>query len=178
MDPKSLIVGLLLASSLLVLGIGLRKPISGAAAAATAMIAALLSSAAATVLALFCLPLLMLSPEGAGARGAAAAARVRVSALSGVLGGKSYALSANGQLSFGREKCKVLFPPNTPGVSRHHCTLFVKNGNVYLVDNNSQYGTYLLPSMQRLAANSPVLLENNASFRLAARDNSFIINKN
>ncbi len=178
MDPKSLIVGLLLGGSLLMLAMGLRKPISGAAGAAFALLIALLSPVAAFILSAFYMVFLMFCPEGTGAKACTASVRYKVSAVSGVLRGKSYTLSGNGKLSFGREKCKVLFPASTPGVSRHHCTLFVRNGNVYLEDNNSHYGTYLLPSMQRLSPNSPVLLEENAGFCLAGGENSFVISRN
>ena len=176
MDLKSLIVGLLLVGSLLMLGLSLRKPVSTAVGAVLALLFALLNSGAACIFSIIYILFLMLYPEGTGGSGSGSG-RFRVSAVSGVLRGKSYTLSGKATLNFGRDNCKVLFPPNAPGVSRHHCTLFIKNGDVYLVDNNSHYGTYLLPSMQRLTANSPVRLEDNSSFCLAARENSFVINK-
>ena len=42
-----------------------------------------------------------------------------------------------------RESCGLCFDANTPGVSRQHCKIFKEQGNWYIQDLNSTYGTYV-----------------------------------
>ena len=63
--------------------------------------------------------------------------------LSGSLKGRIYPISGDG-IMLGRDyDCAVRFDGNTPGVSRHHCTLRWQNGNLLLTDLGSAFGTYL-----------------------------------
>ena len=175
---KSLIIGVFLGAALLTLGLGLRKTILAAAAMGLMLISALISTALAFVLFPVLVFLLMALPEPGGARLSSGHTGYRITAVSGPLSGKSYTISGkNASLDFGRERCKVLFPPDTPGVSRQHCSVILREGVPYLVDLGSHYGTFLLSPTQRLAPNSPVRLTENKSFCLARNDISFVINK-
>ena len=49
-------------------------------------------------------------------------------------------------------RCTLVLPPNTPGVSRLHCTVKCQDGVVCIMDHNSTYGTYW-SSGTRLPAN-------------------------
>lgn len=48
-------------------------------------------------------------------------------------------------LVFGRDVsgCSILFPVQTPGVSSRHLRVWAENGNLYAMDMNSTYGTWL-----------------------------------
>lgn len=63
----------------------------------------------------------------------------------------------NGTLRFGRaEDCNIQYKENSPGISNHHCEIFVENGQVYIRDLNSSYGTFVNGS--RIASNQPAPL--------------------
>ncbi len=70
---------------------------------------------------------------------------VRVIGLRGTYAGSSF--SVRQQAVFGRERssCQVVFPQETPGVSRIHCILLVdrEQNQVWLEDRNSTYGTWV-----------------------------------
>ena len=58
---------------------------------------------------------------------------------------KAYPLTADKPLVFGRnpEKCNVVFPNGTKGVSNVHCKIKWINGKVWIKDLHSTYGTYI-----------------------------------
>ena len=63
-------------------------------------------------------------------------------------------------LAIGRSPdCELLYPPNTPGVSSHHCTVRWdgSSGEFIVLDTGSTYGTYLESGME---------LEKNTDYRL------------
>ena len=69
--------------------------------------------------------------------------RLTVTCLSGPLKGQVYQVG-DGGLMLGRDTdCAVHFPPDTAGISRHHCAVRWQQGVPVLVDLNSGYGTFL-----------------------------------
>lgn len=179
---KSLVVGLLLSASLLVLGMAVGKTLAAVLFAVLLLPLSILSPAAAFIAYAVLTVLTLALPSelfgSTGGKSASGSASYRITALSGPLRGKSYTLSARKpSLDFGREKCKVLFPANTSGVSRHHCRVFLRDGRAYIVDNGSQYGTYLLPAGHRLSPGSPEPLEDGQCFCLAHKEIMFEINR-
>lgn len=88
-----------------------------------------------------------------------------LAAVAGPLMGQKFALGQ--RLTIGRDPatCNVIFPPNTKGVSRRHCTVEKRADGVYLTDIGSSIGTFLA-SGQRLIANQPVKI--NGSFYLGS----------
>ncbi len=180
---KSLVVGLLLSASLLVLGMAVGKTLAAVLFAVLLIPLSLLSPAVAFIAYVALAVLILALPTelfgSTGGKSASGTGSYRITALSGPLRGRGYTLSARKpSLDFGREKCKVLFPANTSGVSRHHCRVFLKEGRAYIVDNGSQYGTYLLPTGHRLSPGSPERLENGQRFCLAHKEIMFEINRN
>lgn len=75
-------------------------------------------------------------------------------------------------LSIGRDprRCQIIYPINEPGVSALHCTVYKKDNEFYIVDNSSQYGTYLLDG-QRLQAKAPYKITENLKFYIADKKN-------
>ena len=179
MVVKDLIIGALLGGSLLLFGLGLHKWLLGAAGLLIELGAAYLYRPACWIAFLILLFLLLLL----GGAGTAVAPRSAgpvfcVTGVAGPLAGKQFFLSdRKSVLEFGRENCDVQFPPDTTGVGRHHCRVILQNGQPYLEDSNSRYGTFILNPPQKLAPNQPAPLAENASFSLARKDIIFRINK-
>lgn len=71
--------------------------------------------------------------------------------------------------------CQLVFPQDTPGVSRTHCMLHLvtnagRESYVELKDLNSTYGTFL-PNGNRVNPNSIVRLKNGDSFFVGSQEN-------
>lgn len=89
-----------------------------------------------------------------------------------VLSGKAYPL--NGKTFIGRnlEKCQIVFPAQTPGVSGVHCSVEPIDGGIVITDLGSSYGT-LLENGSKLTPNQSYTLRVGESFFLATKDNGF-----
>lgn len=106
-------------------------------------------------------------PDVAFAAPAGRSGSMTLNCLSGPLKGQRYAIGAGG-LMFGRDNdCHVRFPPETPGISRHHCCIRWQNGVPVLIDLNSTYGTFLADGRQ-LMPNNPVRLMSGSRFLLGS----------
>lgn len=93
----------------------------------------------------------------------------------GTLKGKIYKF--NGKITIGRdaEKCNIVYPINEPGISALHCTVQVEDGNCYLVDNFSKYGTFLEDGT-KISPSLPHKIESNKFvFYIADTKNRFEI---
>ena len=66
------------------------------------------------------------------------------------------------RLSVGRQKDSDIVIDFNGSVSRKHCSVFVENGEVYLKDEGSSYGT----SVNDQTANSPMMLHNGDTITL------------
>ena len=166
---KALLVALSLGVSLLLLGLGLGVPIPGIAAmAAEALLGLLLPPLAFPLFFVGVVFLLLIRPaEALGGGGAGGMHRV-VMAVSGPLQGRSYPLAEREPLTFGRNGCSVLFPASTPGVSGNHCRVYMRGSSAVLEDEGSRYGTFVMPSGQRLAPHTPYPLSDGTEFCLAS----------
>jgi S1-C subfamily serine protease len=80
----------------------------------------------------------------------------------------------NGSLSIGRDpqRCQVVFPSNTQGISSMHCQLRQQGSSIMLMDSGSTYGTFLAGG-RKLNANESVTLNPGDSFYLADTKNEF-----
>lgn len=68
---------------------------------------------------------------------------LQIRGVSGAYAGQDISLCF--PMTLGRQPgdCQLLFPPDTPGVSRLHCKLNLLWGSVLVTDLDSSYGTYL-----------------------------------
>ena len=57
--------------------------------------------------------------------------------------GKNIRLHGKMVLGTQPDKCNVLYPKGTPGISRKHCTIRYYNGIVTVTDEHSTYGTWI-----------------------------------
>lgn len=99
-----------------------------------------------------------------------------IKGVSGILNGKTYILTEETPLVFGRrtEKCNVLFPNGTKGVSSMHCKVKWANGKVMIKDVGSTYGTWL-NEKTRLEPNRYYELPDNGVFYLGSKENMFFM---
>lgn len=68
---------------------------------------------------------------------------LQIHGVFGVYAGQQIPLHFPMTLGRQPEDCQILFPPDTPGVSRLHCKLNLFWGSILVVDLDSSYGTYL-----------------------------------
>lgn len=94
------------------------------------------------------------------------ASSLGVTCLAGPLKGQTYRISGSG-LIVGRDyDCAIRFASETPGISRHHCSLRWQQGALMLTDLNSAYGTFLADG-KKLPPQYPVQLSAGSRFYLA-----------
>ena len=70
------------------------------------------------------------------------------------------------------QRCQVVFPSDTKGISSMHCELRQQGPSVTLKDSGSTYGTFLAGG-RKLNANESVMLKPGDSFYLADTKNEF-----
>lgn len=100
----------------------------------------------------------------------------RIQCSKGALSGQRFMLRTDGKLTIGRDgaKCNVVYPATTPGVSARHCTVWFEGGKVYLRDEESSNGTFVLTGA-RLTAGQSVELRAGDGFYLGSPSESFTV---
>ncbi len=100
--------------------------------------------------------------------------RIKLLCNTGALAGQVF--SSGDTLCIGRSKsnCNVGFPAETKGISRIHCCLKLRQGQVMLMDMGSSCGTFLQDGT-KLKPNEPVIVNDNTRFYLAGRETSFTV---
>ncbi len=96
----------------------------------------------------------------------------RLIALSGALRGAEFLLER--KITIGRDPkvCNIVFPPNTPNVSRKHCVLEMRADGVYIMDVGSSFGTFWQSGI-RLPVNEWIKVREN--FYLGTRETMFSV---
>lgn len=69
--------------------------------------------------------------------------------------------------------CTIVLPENAPGVSRKHCQLEMRDGQLILTDLNSTYGTLI--HGRKIPPHTPVALKIGSSFALASEKYTFTV---
>ena len=69
--------------------------------------------------------------------------------------------------------CTIVLPEKSPGVSRIHCRLEMRNDQLILTDLNSTYGT--LVHGKRIPAGMPVALKTGSAFSLGSDKYTFTV---
>ncbi len=100
--------------------------------------------------------------------------RIKLLCNTGALAGQVF--SSGDTLCIGRSKrnCNVVFPAETKGISRIHCCLKLRHGQVMLMDMGSSCGTFLQDGT-KLKPNEPEIVNDNTRFYLAGRETSFTV---
>lgn len=101
---------------------------------------------------------------------------LRFQGVNGVFTGKRFAVT--GQVKIGRDPAKndFVYPAGTEGISGVHCVLVYQDGQLYIQDLGSTYGTYVNGG-QRLAANQAVMLQPGDKFSLGSEKECFVITR-
>lgn len=101
---------------------------------------------------------------------------LRFQGVSGIFTGKRFAIT--GQVRIGRDPAKndFVYPEGTEGISGVHCVLVCQDGQLYLQDLGSTYGTFVNGG-QRLAANQAVMLQPGDKFNLGSEKECFVITR-
>lgn len=99
---------------------------------------------------------------------------LRFQGVSGTFTGKRFAITA--QVRIGRDPAKndFVYPAETEGISGVHCILVFQDGQLYLQDLGSTYGTFVNGG-QRLAANQGIVLQPGDKFSLGSEKECFVI---
>ncbi len=190
MEFKNLLIGIFLGSAQLLLGVGLKKPLIGFLGLIVTFSVACFYPVAALILSPICLLCQMFLAGGdteIPIESSEPPAPVKfdnrresafcITAISGPLNGQRYFVTRNNpKLDFGRENCEVQFPGDTKGVGRHHCSVMLQEGRLFLTDCNSSYGTFLTGPLRRLAPGASVELRDGMDFCLARTDIVFRVN--
>ena len=104
---------------------------------------------------------------------ASAAGSYTVSGVAGLYRGQTVPVG-DGNLVFGRDPttCNLIFPASTAGISRLHCILKKRGGELLLTDCNSSCGTFL-ENGTRLVSGEETRLELGQRFYLGSRETMF-----
>ncbi|MDO4632844.1 MAG: trypsin-like peptidase domain-containing protein [Eubacteriales bacterium] len=94
--------------------------------------------------------------------------------LRGYYENKSFTIQRTLVLGRSPAKCHLVYPANAPGISSIHCELRQKDGELYIVDYGSSYGTFVGRD-QKLPPNRVYHLHNGETFYLATPQNSFLV---
>lgn len=93
---------------------------------------------------------------------------------SGSLPGKRYVIK--GTINIGRaDDCDIIYPADAPGVSGHHCQVYVENGTAYVKDLGSSHGTFV--DGRRLSANQPAVLRVGTTVQLGSPRECFQVER-
>lgn len=99
---------------------------------------------------------------------------IQVFCEGGIMAGRCYQVGPDG-LMFGRDgQSNVQFPDQEPGISRRHCVIFYQDGEFYLMDQGSTYGTFL-ERYGKLSPQQPVKLQSGDVFYIASKKTRFSV---
>lgn len=95
--------------------------------------------------------------------------------VAGPLEGKRYTIEAGRSIYLGRDKnkCKVLFPDKTPGVSNIHCKISFDGKTAKITDLKSTYGTAV--DGKALTPNTPMTLHRGLAIDIGSKENRFTL---
>lgn len=172
MNWEQIIIGAVLGCAQLSLGFGIRRPVLGAVGFLLQIGTAMLSPS--PLYSFILLPICSFAIFFFG--GKEKNISYLITARTGPLTGQQNMLSLqHPEITFGRENCDFQFPPNAKGISRNHCRVFLKEGSLFLEDNDSSYGTYLMGPPRKLKPGVPVEIEPETEFCLSSGSNLFKI---
>jgi len=94
--------------------------------------------------------------------------------ISGPLKGKVFPLQGLIQMGRDPHKCQIVFPEDTKGISRVHCSVaFDGKRHVTVCDENSSYGT--LVDGQRITSGKTIPLHRGQKLSLGSQTHTFVL---
>ena len=103
------------------------------------------------------------------------AAQTRLYCTKGLFAGRYYPVTETLYIGRDPQRCQIVFPEYTGGISAMHCCVRQLGSEILLTDMGSKYGTFLSGG-SRLNANASVALIPGDCFYLADKGNEFMIN--
>ena len=96
----------------------------------------------------------------------------RTLVFGGVLGGKTVPLKKGSPIVVGRDpnRCQVVYPKDTNGVSSVHCTITYDGKEVTVADNGSSYGTFV--GGQKVEPGRPAVMHRGQAVTFGSEKNS------
>lgn len=98
----------------------------------------------------------------------------RLEGVSGALAGQRFRLEGVVRIGRDPQSCRVLYPADTKGISRNHCTVELRDGKILIKDLNSTHGTYF-ENGERLQPEISYHVQSGTMFYLAESKNMFRI---
>ncbi|MCD8218639.1 MAG: trypsin-like peptidase domain-containing protein [Clostridiales bacterium] len=98
----------------------------------------------------------------------------RIQGEKGVYANRRFSIMGVVKLGRDEQANQLSYPAGTKGISRVHCEVYVADGQVYIRDLGSTYGTYV-GNGQRLMANQPVPLMPGDRFYLGSPEETFVV---
>ncbi|MCD8097858.1 MAG: trypsin-like peptidase domain-containing protein [Lachnospiraceae bacterium] len=98
----------------------------------------------------------------------------RIQGEKGVYANRRFSIMGVVKLGRDEQANQLSYPAGTKGISRVHCEVYVADGQVYIRDLGSTYGTYV-GNGQRLMANQPTPLMPGDRFYLGSPEESFVV---
>ncbi len=99
----------------------------------------------------------------------------KLEGVSGVFKGAVFPISESAVLGRDHTCSAIIFPSDTPGISRAHCMLVIeKDGTVAVMDLDSTNGTFLADGT-RCKSNVPISIKPGECFYLGSRNEMFCL---
>ena len=156
------------------------KDSAGSGAGVSAGLIIGLVAAAAVAAAAVVVVVVQRKKKGAAAPAAPAPApapaqEYRIQGVNGAFAGRRFAINEGVPVRIGTDPTAndLVFPVGTSGVSRRHCVVTLKNGQLLLRDVGSTYGT--TAGTQRLVKDQPVVLRIGDRFSLGSDQQTFTV---
>lgn len=91
----------------------------------------------------------------------------------GALAERRFVITGKSVIGRDPQTCQIVFPADTKGVSREHCTITIRDGQVSVTDNGSAFGTWV--DDVKLVPGKSVVLHRGHRLCLGSRKQSFIL---
>lgn len=99
---------------------------------------------------------------------------MRIQGTKGVFANRRFSISGVVKLGRNAQANQLVYPEGTKGVSGVHCQVYAVNGQVYIMDLGSTYGTFTGDG-KKLMANQPTPLMKGEKFYLGSPEQEFVV---
>ncbi len=101
---------------------------------------------------------------------------LRIQGISGVYANRRFSITGVVKLGRDPQANHLSYPAGTKGISRIHCEVYAVNGQVYLRDLGSTYGTFTGDG-RKLMASQPMALAVGDKFYLGSPEQMFVVTR-
>lgn len=94
--------------------------------------------------------------------------------IGGIYNGQTFTIGKEIVIGRNPDKCSIIYPDETKGISSIHCKIMVENGKVSLIDLASTYGTFR-DNGEKLVPQVVYAMEVGDGFYIGNVENTFLI---